>query len=290
MPKSEQAKIVSWFYRRQFRDGHLAFDELLRDAVHEVLGKKAIDLDAYIDANRNRLWNALMNQISIGTKRGILPLFIVVDRVSRKIIWYPFCKDIEDKKQKSVLRLCKSRPAFLKRFDNLSHREYEALGCVIAELAGAKDRFLTTPGNDGGVDFFARIVLAGRTHIFSGEYSPIRVVGQSKKYSERVDVDRFGTFLNTLNEVRNLAPNVKHIIPSWFIESSGPIVGWIVAHNGFQSGAETKARNNGVILSDSLDLAEIAAKSRLLSQVDEIMERVDKLHESIMRLLNEYGE
>ena len=289
MPKSEQTKIISWFYRKPFHDGHLAFDELLHDAVHEVLGKEVIDLDAYVYVNRNRLWNALMKQISIEGKRGILPLFVVVDRISRKIIWYPFCKDIDSKKQKRVLRLCKSRPAFLTRFDDLSYREYEALGCVIAELAGAKDRFLTTPGNDGGIDFFARIVLSGRTHIFSGEASSIRVVAQSKKYSERVDVGRFGTFLNTLNEVRNLAPSVKHIIPSWFKESSGPIVGWIVAHNGFQTGAETKARNNGVILSDSLDLAEIAAKSRLLSEVDETIERVDKLHESITQLLYEFG-
>ena len=63
----------------------------------------------------------------------------------------------------------------------------------------------------------------------------------------------------------------------------------MVAHNGFQSGTETKARNNGVIISESLDLAEIAANSRVLSEVDTIEERVDTLHENINDMLREYG-
>ena len=287
---SEQAKIVNWFYRKQFEGGHLIFDDLLHEAASSALGKESIDLDAYVSANNSRLWNALMGQITIDTKGGIWPLFVVIDRMSRKVIWYPFCSGIEDKKRKRVLRVCKSRPAFLSRFDILNDREYEALGCVVAGLAGAKEKFLTRAKNDSGIDFFARIVLPGRTHIFSGEASSIRVVGQSKKYGERVDVGRVDAFLNTLNEVRNLAPNVRRLIPPWFIENPGPIVGWIVAHSGFQSGAKVKARNNGVILSSSLDLAEVAAKSRQLDELYTPIDRVNLLHNNVKKLLHEYGE
>lgn len=286
---SEKAKIIDWFYRKQFEGGHLTFDNLLHEAASDALGKKPIDLDAYVCANNGRLWNGLMSQIAIDTKRGIWPLFVVIDRMSHKVIWYPFHREIEVKKRNRVLRICRSRSAFLNRFDTLTDREYEALGCVVAKLAGAKEESLTPAKNDSGIDFFARIVLSGRTHIFSGEGSSIRVVGQSKKYKTRVDVESVGTFLNTLNEVKNLAPNVKRLIPAWFIENPGPIVGWIVAHNGFQSGAEGKARNHGVILSSSVDLAEVAAKSRELDRLCKTTDKVDLLHDNVKRLLDQYG-
>jgi len=62
--------------------------------------------------------------------------------------------------------------------------------------------------------------------------------------------------------VRNLNPSIESLVPSWFRSSTGPIIGWLIAHNGVQSGGVTKAKNHGIVISDSVDIAEIIALSR----------------------------
>lgn len=287
---ADKTRIIDWLYRKEFAEGTLDFDELLLQATEQALEKPSLDASAYVYSNSIRLWNAVMQRTEVDVRRGVSPIFIISNRDARRVVWYP-CSDMPtEAKKRRKLCLYRSRPALLRRIDTLGHREYEALGCVMARIAGASEISLTPRGNEGGIDFFAQIVLCGRTHIFSGTSACFRVVGQSKKYSEKVDVERVRGFLTTIQEVRDLSPSVKSLIPAWFLEGTGPLVGWMVAHSGFQSGAETKARHNGVLLSTSLDLAEGAAVSRLLSPFDRPNERADMLHQLVQELLQEYGD
>jgi hypothetical protein len=91
--------------------------------------------------------------------------------------------------------------------------------------------------------------------------------------------------IETIEEVKNQNPSVEHLVPPWFRTASGPVIGWLIAHNGAQSGALTKAQNHGIIISDSIDLAEIAAMSRILDINLTVNERVDRLRERVVDLL-----
>jgi hypothetical protein len=55
-------------------------------------------------------------------------------------------------------------------------------------------------------------------------------------------------------------------IPTWFHSAKGPIIGLIISHSGFQSGAEDTAKNHGILTADTMDLAEIAARSRRIPE------------------------
>jgi hypothetical protein len=147
--------------------------------------------------------------------------------------------------------------------DALTGREYEALACVAMKVVGASEITLTPFGTEGGIDFFALVRSPARCHLFAGSTNPIRIVGQSKKYTRQVGVDKMKEFLATMDEVKHRGePKTERVVPPWFHATRGPIVGCMIAHRGFQSGATSRARNHGIITADSLDIAEMLALSR----------------------------
>ncbi len=136
---------------------------------------------------------------------------------------------------------------------------------MVCRFSGARETLLTPAGSEGGIDFFALIDVPGKCHLFSGATGPLRVVGQSKKYSSAADLGVVRDFITAIENVRKRQPSVERRIPLWFRTSRGPVVGFLVAHNGLQSGAESMARDHGIVVADSLDLAEVAALSRRLA-------------------------
>jgi hypothetical protein len=134
---------------------------------------------------------------------------------------------------------------------------------VALRFVGATETVLTPPGNEGGVDFFALLPAPGPCRLFSGGSHPLRIIGQSKKYLSAVQVGKFDENLKTIDEVNHGGePKTEQFVPPWFHAVRGPIVGLMIAHTGFQAGAETRARKHGVIVADSLDVAEMLALSR----------------------------
>jgi hypothetical protein len=170
----------------------------------------------------------------------------------------------------------------LASLEGLTDREYEALGCVASELSGATDYVLTPAGDDKGVDFFASIRWPGHSHVFSHRSCPLRIVGQSKKYGNPVDNDRMKIFVQTLNEIRHQEPRVEDLVPAWFRVASGPILGWMITQYGLQSGAETTARNHGIMYSDIRDIVEITALSRKVASDKNPSGRANFLVEKIL--------
>jgi hypothetical protein len=283
---SETERIIGWFYRGDFPTGFLDFDDLLLLAVKAALGKSQMDAEAYVYRNGAQRWNDLLKRIEYDNRQGRSPLFHVHDKGSRKIIWLPtnirLIPTIKDKQK--AMRMG-ARPYIVQAIDLMSNREYEALGCVICGMIGADYVELTPPGNEGGIDFFALLKSPARCHVFHGNYKPIRIIGQSKKYRDRVEVDRVKELIETIEEVKNLNPSVERLVPPWFRTSSGPVIGWLIAHSGAQSGAVAKAGNHGIIISDSIDLAEIAAMSRKLDVALSVDDRVKLLRESVADML-----
>lgn len=283
---SDTELILRWFYREVFPSGILEFDDLLAHAVVSALERSRMDAEAYVYKNSKRHWNDFLEKTEHDKQLGRSPLFLIQDRDSRRLKWIPSNVGLGPSlKEKSRTLRLGARPHITRMIDLLSDRQYEALGCVVSRLAGATEIRLTPRGNEGGIDFFALINTPARCHIFHGDYRPLRIVGQSKKYKDKVQVDRVKEFIETLDEVKRQSPEIEHLVPPWFRTTSGPVVGWLIAHSGAQGGAMTKARNHGIIISDTIDLAEISALSRQIDISSSAEERAKILHSWVLELL-----
>lgn len=214
----------------------------------------------YFDANVKRIWSYLLKaQEDDRSQRFLNPLITVTDPSKRLITCY--LKNEYNRTKEKHFNLLMSRPHILSAIDTLTSREYEALSVLLCKISEANNYLLTPPGNEAGIDFIATIKFNEDAHYLFGVNGPIRIIGQCKKYASPVQLDKVKEFNATLNDVYHLTHKVKGIIPSWFSQSKGIIVGWIIGHNGFQQGAKDRAKDFGIVLSDSRDIAEIISKS-----------------------------
>jgi Restriction endonuclease len=261
MPKPEKPALLKWLYRI---DGHGVFSlrDVLQVGAEIVLKKSTMEAEGYAEANLNTFWNYVLTAQDEDERRGIRRVLTIADSAARMLKWYAPRPGDNQKCIHDLARL-RHRPAFLKMIDALTSREYEALACVAMKLIGASEVELTPGGTEGGVDFFALLLPPAHCHLFAGSTNPVRIIGQSKKYTSPVGVDKFKEFLTTITEVKHRGePKTERVIPTWFQTVRGPIVGCMIAHSGFQSGSMTRARNHGIITADSLDVAEMLALSR----------------------------
>lgn len=258
---SEKQRVIDWFYRALFADGELDFTVELRRAVIEALGKDPVYADAFVQATTLKFWNVVQNEAREVEKLGLMPQLRSWSTTDpKRCIWIP-AGPLATADEQIKFTGFRSRADILRQIDELTEREYEALGAYASHLAGADKAVITPRGNEGGVDFFARLRPTAGCHIFAGSYSPVRIVGQCKKYQTKVTVDKIRDFITTLNDIRHDSGRMAKLVPPWFKDSRGPLVGWILSHNGFQSGAHTMANNHGIMLSTSLDIAELCVQS-----------------------------
>jgi hypothetical protein len=265
MPLPEKPALLRWLYRSEFEDV-LPLKDVLQRGAHVVLGKDALAAEAYAESNLNAFWNYLLKEQESDNRRGVSRVFEIIDPMARTLRWCPVPSHSPSMQTRRIARL-RHRPAMLSMIDTLDDREYEALACVSLSLVGASETLLTPPGNEGGVDFFALLPSPGRCHLFSGGHHPLRIVGQSKKYTNAMGAGEFKEFLTTMEEVKHGGqPKTEKVVPAWFRAVYGPIVGLVIAHSGFQSGAATRARQHGVLTAESLDIAEIVALSKAIPE------------------------
>lgn len=258
---TESRLFIDWLLRID-PEPAFSLDGLLERFAVDVLGRVPALASSYAQANRLVRWRDILRMDSAFSSSGAAPVLFDIDpsaRTARYLARSPVNGVIS--KERTLRSL--ARPAVLRAFDALGSREYEALACVAAECAGADRTHLTPPGNEGGIDFFALIKNPGRCHVFSEARSPIRVIGQCKKYASSVQVEKVRQFVQSIHSVCHQSLLVEKHVPAWFRSSTGPVVGWMIGHSGFQSGAETLARNHGIVISDTLDVAEVCVQSRL---------------------------
>ena len=283
---SEKQRLLAWLYRIDFPEGELLFADVLRRGAIEALGKDPIDADGYAQANETRIWNAVQRAAAADRERGLFPRIQVSDAGLRRATWTLRLRGdgLSSRERRRRVR-ARARAPILRGIDNLSPREYEALGAVASRFAGADRTCLTPQSGEGGIDFFARLRQPGSTHVFSGLTAPFRVVGQAKKYWDKVGVEKVREFVTSIEGIRHQAAHLEPLVPAWFSDSSGPVVGWLISHSGFQSGAETLARNHGILISASLDLAEVCSQARAHSEEATPAERASRLGDEIARAL-----
>jgi hypothetical protein len=270
---NDKQRLLQWFYRQDALPGVQSFEALLRLAAERALGMATADAAGYAQRASARAWSDLLTATDVDLLYGRTPIIAVVDRDQRQFQWEAQRLLAGTLKERTRGYRLLAKSAILRRIDSLSNREYEALGCVVCSLIGATHVRLTGSSGEGGVDFFAFVPMPGPCHVFGGSGYAIRIVGQSKKYGSKLTVDRVRDFCETLNDIRYTSTVVEPLVPAWFRAAKGPIVGWMVAHSGAQSGSLTRANNHGVVLSDSVDFAEIASIARRLDTLQSPADR-----------------
>jgi len=226
-----------------------------------ILQKDAISADAFSASNEKAFWNYITRENTAFSDLGISVALKPHDALSRTFECYPLPSNASIRDWHQALKL-RSRPSILREIDALSDRKYEALGAYVLQAIGADKVSVTPPGSEGGVDFYASIGHSGSNLLIGSSTSPIRIVGQSKKYSVPLEASKLKEFLKTLDEVHHMSePKTVAHIPTWFKAARGPILGMIFAHSGFQSGADSRAMKHGVITADSVLLAQVIAES-----------------------------
>jgi len=283
---SETDLILRWLYREVFPSGIISFDDLCIEAATRVLGKSSIDAEAYAQNNIFRHWGSLIQRLDADKNLGRNPIFSVTDLFLRRLAWYPKNLMIHPNyKDKRLGFRLSSRPFILRMIDSLSDREYESLACIIIQFAGGSLVKLTPAKKEGGIDLFAIVSFPAKSHIFGGTSKPLRIIGQVKKYNKSIQINEVKEFITTIEQVKNQNPSVEYLVPPWFRTASGPIVGWLVSHYGVQSGGITQARNHGIIISESVDLAEVGSLSRHLDENSDPEHRAALLKKKVIDLL-----
>jgi hypothetical protein len=262
---SNKQSIFSALLRTDLAPGNHDFRSLLTELAISALGKDRLQAEAFANANLRRFWNWLKELLDEHRRRDLIPYFVIPQASSYALACgCHYLSSLPDDESQIIGRHTKMRPHILRQIDRLSDREYEALAAVVCSSIGSRNFHLTPPGNEGGVDFFATLSIPKDTYSFSSLGHELRVVGQCKKYGTPVSVDRVESFLQTMQNVRHRSDRVRNHIPTWFNDSKAPIVGWIISHQGFQSGSSDEAKQHGLFLSDSIDLAEILSQSRIM--------------------------
>jgi hypothetical protein len=288
MPRAEKPEILKWICRQTF-DRPFQIKYLLALGAIGALGKSYEDAEAYAEANANTFWRYLLTHEQEYSKRGLTRCFEIIDESAMTLSWLGagVVVNLQSTPQMRTLLRLRHRPAFLKMIDKLNDREYEALGCVISQLGGATEISLTPGGGDGGVDFLARVQTPGHCHLFGGGVHPSRVIGQCKKYNSAISVEKVDAFVTAMQKIKFRSPRKDESqIPNWFHSAKGPIIGLIISHSGFQSGAEELAKNQGILTADTMDLAEIAAKSRKIPESLGAEGRAELCRAKAVELLN----
>lgn len=257
---SERKNIFKYLTRTEIGNGNVSFDDILLSAIEIALDKKGADRDNYFDANVKRMWNFILKQQEEEfNQKNIEPIFSIVNSTTRTIkchLTESFTTTTQPK-----FSFLKSRPLILNEIDLITAREYEALSILVCKLLDANNFLLTPAGNEAGIDFVATMKFSNDAHYLFGVNGPVRIIGQCKKYSSAVQVDKVKEFNSTLNDVYHLTPKMRTVLPSWFSQSKGIIIGWIISHSGFQQGAKDRAKDFGIVISETRDLAELISAS-----------------------------
>ncbi len=286
MALSESKLYFEGMFRKEGFRGESNFDDFLKSVVSSQRNISGIALDEYIEARLNRLWNYFNKEQKKLTKTNTCkPVFQVISPEYKRIRSYYSIDQIGFSRSKQ--RMFKSRPQILKAIDNLTHREYEALACVVLKSLGSKNVKLTPTGNEAGIDFIGTIGFNTDAHFLFGSNGPIRIIGQCKKYSSECQVNAIKEFNQTLLDVYSLTDKVKNHIPHWFRSARGLIIGWMISHSGFQSGAYDRSKNYGILNSDSKDVAEILSISRKFHRNLSDQDRANMISVEVKRFLSE---
>jgi hypothetical protein len=289
--RSKQIKhIVERVFRKKYPNRIIRLDEVAYTRLVEEFQFDEHRAIAFIRSNINLLWAETVKRLDEDVAKGLLPTFEILDSSRYELIWFPAVWKTDSSKLARQKMRIKYRGELLDYLDHhITWRDYEALGCVISILVGARQWNVTPSSGDFGIDFFALIPSYGISHLFPGVHKQIRLVGQSKKWNSEVPRSKVDDLGHKLDYIRARSHHFDGILPPWFLSEPGLIVGCMIAHSSFQEGANTIAHEHGLILGDRRDIVEILTLSHQWSVEDGYDKLITSTREKINLVLSSKG-
>jgi hypothetical protein len=275
---SDWQKISEQLYSKTPSDLPLDWEDELIKIFSERLGKPQEDAEILASSRSSTYRSAALREMGAMRLRGIEP-YVQFEPGGSRITWKNIQPQGGDHRRARMHKYrLRRRPMILSELFSFTDQQYEDLVMYLADIAGIEKAVVTRRSNDYGID---AIIIAGNFSnipVFLDRQIGHKLIIQMKKYKNKVARDRVQVMCNTLDLIRNRSVDVMDLVPSWFWSANGTIAGWIIAGSGFQMGASDHARNNGIVVSNMLDLAHIICMSRGFDPFDytPLVERVRK--------------
>lgn len=264
MSVDESGFVASQMFARRPTADVFSFAEWLGQLAQES-GVDLSNVESFVEANKRRLWNGVLRYIDKYNHSIGFEYHRVFDQ-ERMLIEDRQYVLRRKAKNGADIRLS-YRWLIVDYFSKLSPRDYEFVGAMVSVILGARHATVTRGGGDGGIDFFAVVPMHGDPSLCEHGHNYIKVIGQSKKYTSRLQAEQVRSFSDVIDDIRRGSVSTSAHLPEWFSKFHAPIVGWINAHSGFQSGAIALASHRGIIVSDTPSLAQRVVKSRRLPAI-----------------------
>lgn len=255
---SDSKKLLNWLLCTEIDEGiNHSFTEFVSSFAIEELGKDASEANIYAAGRSRRLWNYILKNNEILEKQDLDIVFHPLDDMAML-----FSSPIKYNAQSRKKLKLKYRWKILSWLFEMDWRDYEYIGAFCLYLHGGENVFITSHGDEGGIDFGGIVNYFGPSQSLHSNGQKLRVIGQSKKFNGAANVNKVREMNDVMASVRKLSPKQTKQIPSEFRVTSGPLICWMAAHSGFQSGASSLARENGIITCDSVSIAEEILRSK----------------------------
>jgi hypothetical protein len=254
---SEVSTVIEAIFRLQPLDGSFSSTALALLAYEKMnAAAPTIKQQEFAYRSRRNIYNTLMERNDALVRLGGLNTF-EVGAGDLQVTW---SKGSSTKPRlREWLRLRSVIADWLHGLDDTS---YELAAGVLMQSLGASRIHVTPHGNDFGIDFLAIVPAHCSNELFVSGSKGVRIVGQSKKYNSAVAREKIQAFNSIMSSIRDNKHELIAVIPGWFRGSSSPLLSCYVAHSGFQSGSSTMAGQHGHVMLDSLQMAEILARSK----------------------------
>lgn len=250
---SRTAELTAILLRRSWPASPVRLEELLTEAISAEEGADKPAAEQEASRYANRVWKYLFVD-AVDRRPGSTPPFSVIDE-ERHILRPAWVASEESWRLTAI-------PSLIRWSDGLADEDFERCGAYACLASGASWAVKTQRTDDWGVDFLGLVPAYGRSHPFPSVDNNLRVVGQAKNGRNRVKRSVINEMITLLIDVAHRNEDVVRRFPPWFMSQPGPLVGCILAREGFQSGAISRARSHGIVLMDVIDWAEVAARDR----------------------------
>lgn len=252
---SLKAELVEAVLRLRPRDGVFSVESICRLTFSDNGRAASLTEEEYISRFKKTLFNDIVSRQELLIDAGGLRTFEIISLQELKLSWVR--SNPMSRKHRERLNC---RASVARWLHGLDDRSYEIASAYAMRSLGASRIHVTPKGNEFGIDFLALVPAFTKSPLFVSGTRGIRIVGQSKKYSQPVAREKIQSFNDLIGSIKNNKAELIPILPPWFRSSSSPIISCFVAHSGYQSGSVVMSGQAGHILLDSTKLAEIIGR------------------------------
>lgn len=230
--------------------------------LRDRLGIDPILAEKKAESRLGRYANLLRERIENDAERGVAA-YVQLEPGGTKINWNHIILSGLDNRSKRMnkIRLLR-RPGIVRQIRAMSPDQFENIFKIFDKYCNVQKYAITQRSDEFGVDSVAVVENFSSFGLFLPNTISHKLVVQSKKYQSAITRDKIQVLNDTLNLIRTRSANVIRHIPTWFWAADGTISGWLIADKGFQSGTVEYAKDNGILLTDIYDLANIICFGR----------------------------